>query len=276
MFRQSIFTHHVAIFRSLCILMLYFSSAFSVAMAQEKALAGFGIVLMHGKGGQPGGYVQPMALALESEGALVVMPKMAWSGTKGRPDSYSVPYPTALLEIDRAIAQLKSQGATKIIVAGQSLGANAVLGFAAKKGAEISGIVLLAAGHTPERVRMPEIATALASAHQLLSSGKGQETADYPDFNQGKRFYTRATAEAYVSFFDPKGPAVMPTNAALLPSLPMLWVIGRRDALVSEGRGYVFNRAPANKKSRYVEIDAGHTDTPQVAPAEVIAWLKTL
>jgi pimeloyl-ACP methyl ester carboxylesterase len=161
MLRQSIFTHKAVLFRSLCILVLYFLSELSVAMAQEKALAGFGIVLMHGKGGQPGGYVQPMALALESEGALVVMPKMAWSGTKGLPDSYSVPYPTALLEIDRAIAQLKSQGATKIIVAGQSLGANAVLGFAAKKGTEIAGIVLLAAGHTPERMRMPEIATAL-------------------------------------------------------------------------------------------------------------------
>lgn len=276
MFKPPTFTHHAAIFRSLCVLMLYFSTALSVATAKEKALAGFGIVLMHGKGGQPGGYVQPMALALEAEGALVVMPKMAWSGTKGQPNSYSVPYPTALLEIDRAIAQLKSQGATKIIVAGQSLGANAALGFAAKKGAEISGIVLLAAGHTPERVRMPEIASALASAQQILSSGKGQEVADYPDFNQGKIFHTRATAEAYVSFFDPKGPAVMPLNAALLPSMPMLWIIGRRDALVSEGRGYVFNRVPANKKSRYIEIDAGHTDTPQVAPAEVIAWLKTL
>jgi pimeloyl-ACP methyl ester carboxylesterase len=276
MFKPSTFTYYAARLRSLCILMLCFSSAFSVASAQEKALTGFGIVLMHGKGGQPGGYIQPMALALEAEGALVVMPKMAWSGTKGRPDSYSVSYTNALLEIDRAIAQLKSQGATKIIVAGQSLGANAALGFAAIKGAEITGIVLLAAGHTPERVRMPEIATALASAQQLMSSGKGQEVADYPDFNQGKIFLTRATAEAYVSFFDPKGPAVMPTNASLLPSLPMLWVIGRRDGLVSAGRGYVFDRAPANKKSRYVEIDAGHIDTPQVAPAEVIAWLKTL
>jgi pimeloyl-ACP methyl ester carboxylesterase len=276
MFRQPTFTHNAAFFRSLCVLVLFISSGLSVAIAQEKALTGFGVVLMHGKGGQPGGYIQPIALALQSQGALVVMPKMVWSGTKGRPDAYSVSYATALLEIDRAIALLKSQGATKIVVAGQSLGANAALRFAVNKGAEISGIVLLAPGHTPERVRVPEIATALANAQQLLFSGKGQEIADYPDFNQGKRFYTRATAEAYVSFFDPKGPAVMPLNAALLPSLPMLWIIGRRDVLVNAGRGYVFDRAPANKKSQYIEIDAAHIDTPQSAQAEVIAWLKTL
>lgn len=276
MSRQTTFTYHAAIFRSLCMLVLCIASGLSVAIAQEKTLAGFGVVLMHGKGGQPGGYIQPIASALQSQGALVVMPKMAWSGTKGRPDSYSVSYATALLGIDRAIALLKSQGATKIVVAGQSLGANAALGYAVNKGAEISGIVLLAPGHTPERVRVPEIASALANAQQLLRSGKGQETADYPDFNQGKRFYTRATAEAYVSFFDPKGPAVMPLNASLIPSLPMLWIIGRRDVLVSAGRGYVFDRAPANKKSQYIEIDAEHIDTPQSAQAEVIAWLRTL
>jgi fermentation-respiration switch protein FrsA (DUF1100 family) len=85
-----------------------------------------------------------------------------------------------------------------------------------------------------------------------------------------------ATAAASLSFFDPNGPAVIPRNAAAMPAIPFLWVIGRSDRLAEAGRNYAFDKAAKHPKSKYVEVNAGHFDTPNAARAEVIAWLKSL
>ena len=86
----------------------------------------------------------------------------------------------------------------------------------------------------------------------------------------------RAKATAYLSYFDPDGPAVMPRNAAAMPALPLLWVIGRSDPLFGRGEGYAYARAPKHAKSRYVIVDANHRDTPTAARQAVIDWLKAL
>jgi pimeloyl-ACP methyl ester carboxylesterase len=83
------------------------------------------------------------------------------------------------------------------------------------------------------------------------------------------------TAAGWLSYYDPNGAANMARNAARI-SQPFLYVIGTADPLYAAGRGYVFSRAKANPKSRYLEIDAGHFDTPDRARADVVAWLKTL
>ncbi len=244
--------------------------------AQGNGLAGFGVVLMHGKGGQPGGPIGSLAAALRSEGAIVITPTMAWSGSKGHPDKYDVTYEQALSQIDRAIEQLAAKGAKKIVVAGQSLGANAAIGYAARRASRLAGVIALAPGHTPERMKRPDIVKAVAEASQLVASGKGNTISTFPDFNQGQMFQVKATAAAYLSFFDPSGPAVMPRNAAAMPAIPFLWVIGRSDGLAQAGRGYAFDRAAKNPKSKYVEINAGHFDTPEAARQEVVLWLKSL
>ena len=161
-------------------------------------------------------------------------------------------------------------------MAGQSLGANAAIGYAARRGSRLAGVIALAPGHTPERMRRPEFVKAVADASQLVASGKGNATSAFPDFNQGQMFQTTATAAAYLSFFDPNGPAVIPRNAAAMPAIPFLWVIGRSDGLAQAGSGYAFDKAPKNPKSKYVEINAGHFDTPDAARQEVIRWLKAL
>ena len=75
----------------------------SSVAAQGNGLAGYGVVLMHGKGGQPGGPIASLAAALQSEGAVVIAPRMARSGSKGHPDKYDVTYEQSLSQIDRAI-----------------------------------------------------------------------------------------------------------------------------------------------------------------------------
>jgi pimeloyl-ACP methyl ester carboxylesterase len=248
----------------------------AIVAAQDKGLAGFGIVLMHGKGGQPGGFIDSMAAALRAEGALVVMPKMAWSGAKGLPESYGQTYEQALSQIDHAIEQLKSQGAAKIVVGGHSLGANAAIGFAARRGAGLAGVVALAPGHTPERMKRPDVVESVGKARQLVAAGRGSDVDTFADLNQGRTFGVKGTAAAYLSFFDPAGPAAIPRNAAGMPAVPLLWVIGRSDPLIQLGRDYAFTKGAKHAKSRYVEVDAGHEDTPHVARADVIAWLKSL
>jgi pimeloyl-ACP methyl ester carboxylesterase len=248
----------------------------AVAVAQGNALAGFGIVLLHGKGGTPGGLIDSLAAALRAEGAIVVAPRMPWSGNGGIPDTYSATYEQALDEIGRAVAQLKEKGAKRIVVAGHSLGANGAIGYAARSGSDLAGVIALAAGHTPERMKRPELVAGLASARQLVAGGKGSAPAMLPDLNLGKTFNVKVTPKTYLSYFDPDGPAVIPRNAAAMPAIPFLWVIGRKDPMAAGGPGYAFNKAAKNPKSRYLEVNADHKDTPDAARAEVIAWLKSL
>ena len=246
------------------------------AMAQGNALAGFGIVLLHGKGGAPGGLIESLAAALRAEGAIVIMPRMPWSGSGGAPETYSVTYEQSLDEIGRAVAQLRGKGAKRIVVAGHSLGANGAIGYAARNGSDLAAVIALAAGHTPERMKRPELVAGLGTARQLAAAGKGDVPVMLPDLNLGKTFKVKATPKTYLSYFDPDGPAVIPRNAAAMPAIPFLWVIGRKDPLAAAGPGYAFNKAAKNPKSRYLEVNADHKDTPDVARAEVIAWLKSL
>ncbi len=261
--------------RTLLFSILILSS--TAALAQRAPLAGIGVVLMHGKGGRPEANISSLAAALEAQGAKVSSPRMAWSGERGQPTSYAVDYDAALRTIDPAIAQLRKGGATKIIVAGQSIGANAAIGYGARYGKTLQGVIAIAAGHTPERwARNPEIARGVQEAQALIAQGQGEKMRGFPDINQGRTFEVPATPRAWLSFFEPQGPANMPRNAQALPRIPFLWVIGRQDMLAGAGPDYAFARAPAHPKSRYLEIDAGHMDGPDKAISVITDWLKTL
>jgi dienelactone hydrolase len=244
----------------------------NTAVTQTQNLDGVGVVLMHGKGGAPGDFIASTAQALQAAGAKVVMPQMPWA----RARMYDVTYEQAMAEIDRAVAQLKAQGASKIVVAGQSFGANASIGYAARRGG-VAAVIALAPGHTPERPFFAKYtAPGVAKAKQLVTDGKGDLPDRFPDMNQGKTFEVRATAKVYLSYFDPNGPAGMPKNAAAMKPVPFLWVIGREDSLIEAGAEYAFNRAPKHSKSKYLVVNAGHANTPDVAKAELVAWLKSL
>ena len=49
-----------------------------------------------------------------------------------------------------------------------------------------------------------------------------------------------------------------------------------RGFLIEAGAEYAFNRAPKHSKSKYLVVNAGHANTPDVAKAELVAWLKSL
>ncbi len=251
--------------RTLCLLLLI---ATPVGAA---GLQGTGVVFLHGKGVWAGAFDGGIPAALEAEGAVAVSPEMPWSF--GR--IYGATYEEAMREVDSAVARLKAKGATRIVIIGHSLGANAAIGYAAHRHG-VAAVVALSPGHLPETAEMrARTADAIVEARKLLASGeKSRHT--WPDRVQGIPTFATASPAVYLSMFDPDGPAVIPKNAAALQGVPLLWVVGQSDPIFERGRDYAFARAPRNPKSRYIEVSAGHLTAPRAARSQVIEWLKSL
>lgn len=249
----------------LCLLLLI---ATPVAAA---GLQGIGAVFLHGKGVWTGAFDGGIPAALEAEGAVAVSPEMPWSLLR----MYGATYDEAMGEIDAAVAGLKKRGATRIVIIGHSLGANAAIGYAARRHG-IAAVVALSPGHLPETVEMrARTADAIVRARALVAAGEKSRRA-WPDRVQGIPTLATASPAVYLSMFDPDGPAVIPKNAAALRGVPLLWVVGDSDPIFARGRDYAFSRAPRNPKSRYIEVAAGHLTAPRAARSQVVEWLKSL
>jgi dienelactone hydrolase len=254
---------------SLLVLAGLFLTQESAALAQH-ALRGFGVVLLHGKAGSPGGMMGGLADDLRGDGALVETPEMPWSARR----IYDATYDAAFKEIDAAVADLRKKGAIRIVVGGHSMGGNAAIAYGARRDG-LAGVFALAPGHTPDSGLLRLHAHgAVAKARQLIAAGQGTVRMSFPDMAQGIPFSVTATPVVYLSFFDPDGPASMPRNVAAL-SMPLLWVVGLGDPMVVNGRDYAFART-THPKSKYVVIPALHLTTPMQSRQTVVDWLKLL
>ncbi len=223
-----------------------------------KDLKGWGVVLMHGKGGGPNS-MAGIASALSAAGATVVNPQMSWG------NGYRT-YSQTLDEVAGHIAALRQRGATRIALVGQSLGTNVALGYGAQRGG-IAAIVAMAPGHQPDKfIRQPAIQESLERAKKMVASGHGGDTASFADTNQGSKLQVTATAAAYVSFFDPAGPAIMSRNAAQLRGAQLLWILGADDA----------GARSVAKGGKIINISGGHFETPRLAAPHVVDWLESL
>lgn len=232
-----------------------------------------GVVLLHGKTGTPAFMMREIGDKLTAASFLVEAPELPWSRSRYLDSDYE----QALREIGYAADRLTARGATRVVVVGQSLGANGALGYVAA-GGKAAAVVLLAPGHNPDlKGWRDKFGPAVAKARELVAAGRGDESGSYPDTNMGKDYSMTTKARIYVSYFDPEGLAAMPRSAAMLPAdVPLLYVAGTGDPLTARGREYIFAKAPANPYSRYVTVSAGHLDTPAAAAREVIVWLKGL
>jgi esterase/lipase len=235
------------------------------ALAEDK----LGVILMHGKQGQPGKQIIGLASSMSSAGFLVETPEMCWSKSR----IYDRTYEDCLAELDRAAATLTERGATAIVVAGHSLGGNGALYYAAHH--PVKGVISIAGAHNPKfALRKPEIAESLAKAKAMVADGKGDQTANFNEINAGWTFTVSTTARIYESFFDPQGPTVMPDSVSHLKA-PLLWVAGDRDQTQQAAQA-LFALAPADPLNRYVTVAADHMQTPDAGKDAVISWLKEL
>ena len=256
--------------------------ALCVAAAAAEAQQKIGVVLMHGKLGVPLGVSDKngpgvgaqLIEALKGAGYLVAAPEMCWSRRRG----FDKPRDQCLAEIDQAIAGLKAQGATAIVVGGQSLGGHAALSYGASHAGLLGVIGLAPADDAQRKARRPDIAAAVARAQQLVASGQGDTREMFADTNTGPQgtFSTVAntTARIYLSFFDPGNAPIAQDVAAL--KAPLLWIAGTEDPTQRDSETAYFQHAPANPLNRYVTVEAAHLATPDAACDAVVAWLKDL
>jgi esterase/lipase len=257
----------------------FFVAGFAASLAapqvhaqQPRALSGYGIVVLHGKGGTPTTGIEGLTEALKAQGALVETPELPWSARR----MYDATYDQAMDEIDASVEKLKKAGAKKIAVIGHSLGANAAIGYAARRKG-LSAVVALAPGHLPEAWALrARTSGAIATAKKLIADGKGDVRMSFPDLAQGIPFSVQATPKVYLSMFDPEGPAVMPKNASAMEQVPFLWIAGIADPIVFHGKDYVFDRGGKNPKSKYMVTASMHLSTPFQSRSTIIEWLKGL
>lgn len=120
-------------------------------------------------------------------------------------------------------------------------------------------------GHQPDKfIRQPEIRESLERAKKMVASGQGGQSGSFADSNRGKSLQVTTTAAAYVSFFDPAGPAVMGRNSGSLRGAKLLWVVGTGDP----GARSVAHGGTA------ISVSASHFDTPSAGAAQVVTWLQ--
>lgn len=240
--------------------------------AQDK----IGLLVLHGK--NPGSQNDPHSgqfrSRMASEGMITAMPDMPWSARRYIDGDWD----QAMAEIDSQVKSLREKGATKIVIAGHSMGCPAAMGYAVKYGT-VDALVLLAPGHVPEAYYsfppFKPVHDSIDEARRLVAAGQGDTRKDFEDINQGTAIKVRTTAKAYLSYFDPETDAEMSRTASRIPAqIPVLWVIGDKDPLFRRGRDYVFAKLPANPKSQYLEVQATHLTTPVVASAEVLTWIR--
>ena len=230
-----------------------------------------GIVMMQGKGGITK-WVDPLSSSLDSAGVQVVTPDMPWHKDR----IYAKSFDDSMLEIKGHVDKLKSKGATKIFVAGHSLGAVAAAGYAAQIG-DIQGIILLAPGHfTNVKKFKRRFVDDLEKADSMIASGKGNAVSDFKDINSGSELYRDVTASIYKSWFSTTGPAEFVTNMKNLKAgIAILYVAGSEDRLPkTKDREYAFDKAPSNENSQFTTIDSGHLDVPELSADTVIEWLR--
>ena len=244
----------------------------SIAAAQER----IGILMLHGK--NPGSNMDPnfgsMKGNFERQGWLVAFPDMPWS--RGRYLDGNLD--RALVEIAGHVKGLRDQGATRIVIAGHSMGVPTGMAYAARAG-DVDALVQLAPGHIPLGYYtypvLKAVRDSIDEARALVAAGKGDSNERFNDINQGRQQPVITTARNFLSYFDPASDAEMSVTAPRIPArISVMTVIGERDPLFSRIRSYYVDMLPANPKNKYLEVSGGHLDTPRVANDAVIAWIK--
>lgn len=229
-----------------------------------------GVVLLHGKwSGPKAPGVRALADALAARGYHVANIEMPWSRNR----MYDRDYGEALAEVDAAVTRLKSQGASRILVGGHSFGANGALAYGTRHEG-LAGLILMAPGHSPD-YQASVFASSVARARAMVAEGKPEEVGDFDDSNQGKTRSIQTRARIYLSYFDPAGLGAMSVSAPQVrQGTAVLLVIGRSDRWASRAQSVIFDKTPANPRSRYLEIDSDHMNAPKDGLDAILEWVR--
>ena len=253
------------------------AAAFAIVVAgvvqpavAESSASPIGIVVMHGKSGVPTGYVAELASSLEAKGYLVANLEMPWSKNR----RYDADVSAAEKQVVAAIDGLRAKGATSVFVAGHSQGGLFALHFGGKHA--VNGIVAIApGGNVANKLYARKLGEPVEQARQLVAEGKGEERAQFFDFEGSKgTFPVTTTAAIYFSWFDPNG-AMNQWSASknMNPKVPVLFIAPTRDYPgLLKVKQDMFGSLPANPLTRLYEPDSNHINAPTASVDEIARW----
>jgi len=225
------------------------------------------IVLFHGKWGSP---PAPLDSSFSVQRFHVISPLMPWSGLSG----YDKTYEQALKEINTLVIKLRASGFKKVIIGGQSFGANGALAYAAVYG-DVDGMMLFAPGHNPDidRNYQPRI---VSDALKNIKEGRPDQLIQFTDYNDGSRQkLVQARSDVFYSFFADDGLANMSGSAKKVKTpIPTIVFMGNGDYITKMGSGYFYDRLPKHDKSKYNTSSASHRDVPQASFESALKWIK--
>lgn len=228
------------------------------------------VVVMHGKGGNPGKFVDELAQALEREGFQVANLEMPWSGNR----QYDVGVKAAEGEISAALDAMRAKGAKKIFVAGHSQGGWFALYYGGQQ--IVDGLIAIAPGG---QVDSPPFIQALGGhverARNMVNEGKGDEKATFADY-ESSRGTNRITTKAaiYLNWFDPDGTQASSAIKKVKPGVPVLYIAPTRDYPGLKGRKHTdFDALPENPLTRMYEPESSHLESPAASSREIIRWI---
>ena len=226
-----------------------------------------GVVLLHDKNSTPD-TLSALSGGLAAAGFLVQAPEMCWS--RGR--IYDRSFAGCLLEVEDATKRLMAEGATRIVVGGEGLGALGAFAYAAIH-PELAGVIAMAPSANPASLAsIPNIAWQVTAAQAAVTYGQGNTTVRFADQLGGKAITVNATPKNYLDFLGPQSP-ILATKILPKLKMPLLWIRGAAEDPRSPGSA-AFKRAPANSLSTALKFDAVDTDLPAVSVTAVSRWLR--
>jgi hypothetical protein len=229
-----------------------------------------GAVILHGNSETPQ-QVADLADALRRENVLVATPELAWSSRR----LYDRRALDVDQEIDAAISGLRVQGAQRVYLIGQGVGANYALRFASRPG--VTGIVAIAPGFAPESPFFAQsFADDLRRARELIARGRPQELLEFLDWQWGnRRSRARAPASSFLSYYDPAGPLNLSRSVEQLPNQAlMLWILPAEDPGAAQRANDAYARARVSPGSRIVPINSGYVGAMGATARTIIEWMK--
>lgn len=245
----------------------------AISVQAGEPLPHVGVVVMHGKGSNPSNEIRTLASRLGREGFQVANLEMPWSGRR----DYDVDLDTGVMEITRALDEMRGKGATRLFVAGHSQGGLFAVLYGGRH--KVDGVIAIAPGGQVDQAgflrALPEH---VHKAGRMKAEGKGSEKARFADF-EGKRGVTplRTTAAIYLSWFDPSGAHTSKAFERVLDGTPVLYVAPTRDypALITMRDAY-FYALPEHENSRLLEVNADHMGSVSAASGDIAAWIRTI
>lgn len=230
-----------------------------------------GVVVMHGKGGNPGKYVNELAQALESEGFQVANLEMPWSGSR----HYDVDMNSAANEISAALDAMRAKGVRKVFVAGHSQGGLFALYYGGQH--MVDGLIPIApGGQVDAQVFLNALGPSVAEARSMVEAGRGDEKASFRDYegSRGTNAVT-TTASIYLNWFDPNGAHTTRVFKNVKPGIPVLYVGPKRDypGLIASKQAN-FGALPPHPLTRLYEPNSDHLGAPTAAAGEIIQWIN--